>query len=67
MIRAGVHGIRTLVAAAGDALGINKAAPGMKWQSVDSEGGTMGYGMAQVPSEGGLNDALVIWVMVQML
>jgi RHS repeat-associated protein len=57
-IRDGIHGLRTLVAAAGDALGINKAAPGMKWQSVDSEGGTMGYGMAQVPSEGGLKDAL---------
>jgi RHS repeat-associated protein len=57
-IRDGIHGLRTLVAAAGDALGINKAAPGMKWQSVDTEGGTMGYGMAQVPSEGGLKDAL---------
>lgn len=41
-LRGGVHGIRTLVAAAGDALGINKAAPGMKWESVDSEGGTLG-------------------------
>src|SRR5690606_603115 len=36
-IRSSIHGIRTLVAAAGDALGINKAAPGMKWQSVDTE------------------------------
>lgn len=33
-IRSGMHGIRTLVAAAGDILGINKAATGMKWQSV---------------------------------
>jgi hypothetical protein len=47
-IRSGIHGIRTLFAAAGDALGINKAAPGMKWKSVDSEGGTLGYSMAQV-------------------
>lgn len=57
-IRDGIHGLRTLVAAAGDALGINKAAPGMKWQSVDSEGGTLEFNMAQVPSEGGLKDAL---------
>ncbi|TDQ12026.1 ParB-like nuclease family protein [Pedobacter metabolipauper] len=57
-IRDGIHGLRTLVAAAGDALGINKAAPGMKWQSVDSEGGRLGYSMAQVPSEGGIKDAL---------
>lgn len=32
----------------------------MKWQSVDvdRESGTLGYSMAQVPSEGGLKDAL---------
>nr|WP_068893132.1 DUF6443 domain-containing protein [Pedobacter panaciterrae] len=52
MIRDGIHGIRNLVAAAGDYLGVNKAAPGMKWKSVDSEGGTLGYIMAQVPSQG---------------
>lgn len=57
-LRDGVHGVRTLVASAGDALGINKAAPGMKWQSVDNEGGTLGYSMAQVPSQGGVKDAL---------
>ena len=58
VIRDGVHGVRTLVAAAGDALGISKAAPGMKWQSVDRESGILGFSMAQVPSQGGLKDAL---------
>lgn len=59
-IRDGIHGIRTLVAAAGDIVGINKAAPGMKWQSVDSgeEDGNLKFSMTHVPSEGGLRDAL---------
>lgn len=57
-IRDGIHGLRTLVAAAGDIIGFNKAAPGMKWQSIDTQDGILGFGMLQVPSEGGYKDAL---------
>jgi RHS repeat-associated protein len=60
-IRQGWNSLKTLVANAGDAIGINKAASGKKWQAVDQyskETDSYNSVMVQVPREGALKDAL---------
>jgi len=60
-IRQGWNSLKTLVANVGEGLGINKAAPGMKWEAVDqysSETESYNSVMTQVPREGALKDAL---------
>ncbi|SDL31440.1 RHS repeat-associated core domain-containing protein [Pedobacter steynii] len=60
-IRQGWNSLKTLVANAGDAVGINKTASGKKWQAVDQyskESDSYNSVMVQVPREGAVKDAL---------